>query len=59
MLGRVQWASERYNKLNPHLAAVVTGYNSCVGVNAQSFIHSFTLTSSAFNVYLATPGVSF
>jgi putative intracellular protease/amidase len=26
------------------------------GVSAQSFIHSFTLTSSAFNVFLATPG---
>ncbi|XP_011405858.1 PREDICTED: Parkinson disease 7 domain-containing protein 1-like [Amphimedon queenslandica] len=26
------------------------------GVTAQSFIHSFTLTSSAFNVFLTTPG---
>ena len=28
-------------------------------MSAQSFIHTFTLTSSAFNVFLATPGVSF
>ena len=27
------------------------------GVSAQSFIHAFTLTSSAFNVFLATPEV--
>ena len=26
------------------------------GVNAQSFIQSYTLTTSAFNVFLATPG---
>jgi hypothetical protein len=25
------------------------------GVSAQSFIHAFTLTSSTFNIYLATP----
>lgn len=25
------------------------------GVSAQSFIHSFTLTSSTFNIFIATP----
>lgn len=28
------------------------------GVSAQSFLHCFTLTSSAFNLQVATPGVS-
>lgn len=29
-----------------------------VGVSAQSFIQCFTMTHTAFNVQLATPGVS-
>lgn len=43
----------------PTIQAVISMALSLLsGVSAQSFIHSFTLTSSAFNVFLATPGVS-
>jgi len=38
----------------PNCLMVCTG--SGYGVSAQSFIHSFTLTHSAFNVVIATPG---
>lgn len=38
----------------PSCLVVCSGHQK--GVSAQSFIHSFTLTSSAFNVFLATPG---
>lgn len=38
----------------PNCLMVCSG--SLCGVSAQSFIHSFTLTHSAFNVVIATPG---
>ena len=38
-----------------HLAVYIMYFD--VGVTAQSFIHAFTLTSSTFNVFLATPEV--
>lgn len=38
----------------PNCLLVCSGSNG--GVSAQSFIHSFTLTHSAFNVVIATPG---
>ena len=37
----------------PSCLMVCSGHSQ--GVSAQSFIHSFTLTHSAFNVYIVTP----
>lgn len=42
-----------------HRCAFLTPPGSSLpGVSAQSFLHCFTLTSSAFNLQVATPGVS-
>lgn len=35
-----------------------TGLRLLAGVSAQSFLHCFTLASAAFNLQVATPGVS-
>lgn len=45
------WASWPY-----HALAVLKP--SLAGVSAQSFFHCFTLASAAFNLQVATPGVS-
>ncbi|EDL18066.1 Parkinson disease 7 domain containing 1, isoform CRA_b [Mus musculus] len=48
-------ASER---LPSRPACLLVASGASEGVSAQSFVHCFTLASAAFNLQVATPGVS-
>lgn len=50
--------SEEYGWARQPYHALAFLEPSIAGVSAQSFVHCFTLASAAFNLQVATPGVS-